>query len=234
MSKSLTPPSKIQAETPEFVPQQGDVFSGISATKNINSVTVLQTAQIHVRSNGQNFKATVLFDTGSDNSYISKKISSVINPKLVGFKNLSYSAFGEKSQTKPKNSKLFSVDLVGLDKAIYSLEAIEIPYICKPLFRPQVPISMIERFGPIQFADSYAENRDLSIDLLIGMRDYWKLVQLDEVIKHDNLIALKTIFGWILSGACETDSNNSCVASLLCANLNPEPDLQRFWSQPHI
>ena len=58
------------------------------------STVVMQTLQIEVQGKAGKTKANVLFDTGSDRSYISTKLRSQIKPDYVKSEFVSYSSFG--------------------------------------------------------------------------------------------------------------------------------------------
>ena len=174
------------------------------------------------------FDATILFDSGSDKSYISSKFSSKIKPHLVGRELVSYSAFGESNSSKSTYSKLFSLDIVGTDN-MYNLNLLEVPSICKPLFRQKVPIEIVQSFG-VPLADDYQHDRNLNIDILIGMNYMWDLVQPNKFVKKQGLLAMHTVVGWILSGSFPINETILIQsAQLLCINASND-DLERFWS----
>ena len=83
-------------------PQVNHVGVVPSRSKSDNSVyttcTVLRTAKVKVcGEQGQCVAATVLFDNGSDRSYVSSIFLKKVRPKWVCSEPVSYSAFGNKT-----------------------------------------------------------------------------------------------------------------------------------------
>ena len=66
----------------------------------------------------------------------------------------------------------------------------------------------------LKLADDYDRDRDLNIDILIGVDRYWKFVSTNS-LKFNDLVAHKTVFGWILSGSCPRSSDTCCFNHFL-------------------
>ncbi|XP_068247928.1 uncharacterized protein [Palaemon carinicauda] len=174
-----------------------------SNPNNILSQTcsVLQTAKVKVWGKKGMYQAIVLFDTGSDRSYVSCKFVKKVQPRWV---------------TNEWES--------------HSLLASEIPDICAPLFRPSDPDVKIKHFSSLQLADDYMNSRHVNVDILVGLDAYWKFMLPNKYVQYENLVAQESLFGWILSGSCNESFDKGNVNSqLFCINNVSESALNNFW-----
>ena len=120
--------------------------------------------------------------------------------------------------------------------------AASIPKICNPLVRPVVPDHVLNAFNHLVLADDFDDNSPLKIDILVGLDYYWSLMTPKNAIQVENVVAMKSVFGWILSGNIGKCYNNSdvlgmsanltCVPSspqLLCISEVSDSDMSKFW-----
>ena len=89
---------------------------------------------------------TLLFDSGSDRSYVTKEIVSKVKPKYVRSTDVSFSTFGG-VRSRGSRSKVFALTLKGeRGGSEVSVELPEVPVICLPLSRPVVDVKLLEEF----------------------------------------------------------------------------------------
>lgn len=208
-------------------------FVGISHSSHNSNVplkqmcSVLPTAKVKVcGNNGKYSEATLLFDSGSDKSYVSSKFVRKVRPTWVSSEQISYSAFGG-SSSKSTHCNIYNLNLVDVNGAVLSLLAAEVPSICAPLLRPSVPADNLHAFKSVQFADEYVQDRELTIDILIGLDAYWKFIIPNSCLQVEGLVAQETLFGWVLSGTCASvHEGNVGFSQMLCIN---ETSLHKFW-----
>lgn len=84
---------------------------------------------------------TLLFESGSDRSYISSALTKKIGPKWVSSQPVSYSAFGAGKACGENMRNIFQVGLQGA-KCVggkSALLVVEVPVKCVPLQRPKIP-----------------------------------------------------------------------------------------------
>lgn len=85
----------------------------------------------------------------------------------------------------------------------------------------RVPLEVVQSFD-VHFSDNYQHDRNLNVDILIGMDYYWEFVSPNNFIKKRGLLAMSTVLGWILSGSFSVNAINSpMTAQLLCIGANP-------------
>ena len=66
-----------------------------------------------------------------------------------------------------------------------------------------------EYLANLDLADYSSASDLLGVDVLIGSDHYWKLVMEEVVRSDDGLMAIKTKFGWVLSGPVQELSRES-------------------------
>lgn len=195
--------------------------------------TLLPTAQVTVKGAHGDVRATVLFDTGSNMSYVSSALVRKCAPELIATKDVAYSAFGgSESGTKQRN--IYCVEMSGahvLGAAPVQVEAAEVPVICNPLRRPSIPDSVLAAFGNLELADRRSHDSELSVDILIGLDNYWDLMMTGCVRSDLGPVAQQTVFGWVLSGATRSPSDEPAGTGhqLLLMSDVSEARLRQFW-----
>jgi hypothetical protein len=121
------------------------------------------------------------------------------------------------------------------------ISAINFPTICSPV-RTSVNTSYAHLRG-LELADENEDNKDDTIDILIGADHYWDFITEDIVRGEGGPSAISSKLGWLLSGrTTQSSSNNhSTMSNLILAgdpcqnsaipNRNDEivDSLKRFW-----
>ena len=199
-----------------------------------NQCIVLPTARVKVRGDKGPVEATVLFDSGSDRSYVSESLVKRVGAQWTDSKRVSYVAFGGgKSSDCVRDVFTLSVQGEAQSSPAVRIEAVQVPMICSPLRRPQVKQEVIDMLGldQVQIADGYGASRQLTVDVLIGLDQYWKLMQPGVVRRVDGLVAQMSAFGWVLSGAVDGCAESSGVGcQLLTLGDLHEDAVRNLWS----
>ena len=208
----------------------------ISPTVSLSCVpgkqcSVLPTARVTVKGSKGTVEANVMFDTGSDRSYISQSLVKKVGATWIGSEQNAYCAFGGGKSTVSERN-LYQVEVAGTNvpgPSSVCLKAMEVPVICSPLQRPQVPKEAIRLFGGLDLADSrFSSDRQLSVDLLVGLDQYWQLMRDGLLRTSAGLVAQETVFGWIVSGTVAgKTSPTSC--QLLLLNDVPDHVFRNLW-----
>ena len=113
--------------------------TGVACADKLRGTIYLQTANIEVRGKGGTATATVLFDSGSDRSYISSSLADKIQPEWVGSKALSYAAFGTWEPSKCLERGIFQIYLKDTQGVGTMMQVMEVPVICAPMYRVVLP-----------------------------------------------------------------------------------------------
>ena len=231
-NSSMRPNAVIPLSSPCVSHVSGNV-SNVNSVSGTTTHVFLQTARGSVHGKCGVADAIILFDTGSDKTYISRDLVDRIGPEWVGSQNLAYAVFGGNHISNAEQRNVYSVSLQGSRGDAVSLVATEIPMICAPMFRPAVPDSVLGSFGKdIEFVD-VPMGQKIKVDILVGLDSYWKLMTPEIVVMSDGLVAQRSVFGWILSGPSPAPtiatSQLSISHQLFCSNIS-EDDLTNFWN----
>ena len=192
--------TKHASKTPSTATRKSQMQSHVNTTAEPHTDVLLQTLQISVRGKKGEAKVNVLFDTGSDRTYISQDLVKRVGAEWVDRRQLSYAAFGTEAVSQVKERDVHAVELSrGGSESNVKLQATAIPTICAPLSQPRVPSSVLAKLGGESFV-SVPSGGKIKIDLLIGMDHYWSIMTKDIKFLSSKLAAHGSMFGWVLSG----------------------------------
>ena len=225
-----------QAVSPSNV-YHATVASAVQNRKQAaHASVILQTAYVEATGHTRKkCKVTVLFDTGSDRSYISSKLVKQIDPEWAGAQHVAYSAFGSDCGGSSELRNLFHIELTCADRSCVTLLATEIPSICAPVYRPEVPLHALRSFGELSFDVDRPESGEVQIDILIGLETYWRFMKADIVCGSGVLVAQDSVFRWILSGSLFGAVSHVAVShQLLCFNDVTDTAIHKFWDLESI
>ena len=216
-----------------FSPGKSDTRASLSCNSGDSQCVVLPTARVMVHGVQGSVPATLLFDTGSDRSYVAETLVKKVGATWLRSESVSYAAFGGGKSTCERAVRGLSVSGANLSKPVEcSLSDVEVPVICSPLQRPRVPRAALQTFAGIELADTYHENRDMTVDILVGLDLYWGLVQQGFVrCSEGSLVAQETFFGWIVSGVISVPGTaGSTTCQLLTLGDLHEDAVRNLWS----
>ena len=171
--------------------------------------SVLPTATVNVMSASGPVKATLIFDSGSDRTYVSEQLMKRADGRWKGSCDMTYAAFGGGKSSR--NCDVYELDVCGAnlsEPSVHTVKAVQVPTICAPLVRPRVKSELIHFFRHVELADkAFSSETPLSpqqIDILVGQDMYWSLMRAGLIRSSvSGLVAQETVFGWVLSGMAE-------------------------------
>ena len=165
---------------------------------------VLPTATVQVLGpGGRSVSARMLFDSGADRTFVSEKLVRKVDGKWRGSVEMQYAAFGG-----GRGDGVFDAFELGVTTnvshsvpTVHNIEAVRVPIISAPLQRPCLPANQLAQFSHLPLADSFSGPEDtLHIDILVGQDQYWSLVGAGLFRSPEGLVALETVFGWVICG----------------------------------
>lgn len=199
-------------------------------------LALFPTAEIVVRGNTGNFTATLLFDSGSDRSYISRRLVKSARLNHISSEKIKFAVFGGRTSCEDKD--VFEICVRNnsySDNNEYKLRVVEVPMICSQVKRFEVPNSLLEGLGDIQLADPKFKKDLFTVDLLIGQDYYWDLMKTEIKRISDSLVIQDSVFGWVLSGSI---SSKGPVASealqMLSMSDLSDDQVRKFWDLESI
>ena len=163
-----------------------------------------RTAAVVVKNpkDSKELKIKVLFDNGSQRSYISNRVANSLNLPSESVENICISTFGN-NQPSNQKANVVTVQLKSEVEESIDLKVLSVPFICMPLKNHPIKIAQreFENLREFDFADT-GEHYD--IDLLIGLCCYWKFFTGKTLKgKNNTVIASESKFGWVLNGTVE-------------------------------
>ena len=132
------------------------------------------------------------------------------------------------------------------NKSLLELQFLTVPLICEPLSGQPISYA-VERYphlSNLELADPVNHSSDnMEINVLIGSDQYWQVVTGNILRGVSGPTAIKTRFGWVLSGPAEGTVNDSTTINLVqsshvlhlnvssnqCNDTNLDSVLKRSW-----
>ena len=115
---------------------------------------------------------------------------------------MSSNNFGSGKPSKLALRDIYRIKVLDKDNGIRSLNVTEVPLICLPI-QCESP-EVLKQVSKYELADGWSKDRIMNVDILIGMDQYCNFVIPEAKVIIDEeprkLVAVNTLFGWILSG----------------------------------
>ena len=183
---------------------------------DVKKSVLLQTAKGFIskaQNPEQSTVARLIFDSGSQRSYISERLRDSLALPTVSHETLTINAFGEDT------GKLQNCDITQFCvRSPYNslnmyVNAYVVPVVCAPLKSQPINFAACNytHLSGISLADFPAENgQELNVDILIGSDYYWHFLTGGCIKGEQNSpVALDSMLGWILSGPVPHCPDNS-------------------------
>ena len=196
--------------------------------------------KVSTRQNNTEVVARMIFDSGSERSFVSNRIAKQLSLKSIGKQQLSISTFGASTDSlEKKNYDVVNLSLTGTTPTkneLVQFNAISVPYICAPLSNHAVNFTKT-KYEHLRDLDLAETGEGVGqVDILIGSDVYWKVFS-GKVIRGDvGPVALDTKFGWVLNGRDEggkatgtTNMLNISHSLRVSTEQNLEQSLHKFW-----
>ena len=207
-------PSNATATSEEMPKPEEENASALHVSSRDN--ILLQTAQAVVSGGGrENVRVRVIFDSGSQRSFICESIKEQLSLPAITTKPLLIKAFGG----NPENVKVVPHELVEFSLSCISgqfstkIQAYAVSKICEPISGQNIQFA-IESFDYINnlgLADHNDGKNDSEINLLIGADFIGRFFtgELKRGETTDSLVAHETLLGWVLSGCIPSGHDES-------------------------
>ena len=195
-----------------------------SSTKGTKGSILLQTATAIATSEdgSKSIPVRILFDNGSQRSYVTDHIKARLGLTATSTETLHLNTFGENAYRKQK-CQVFTLPLRSSKDEFVEISALNFPVICSPLPK-RIDVTKYPHLTDLDLADSPANEHD-SIDILIGSDYYWDIVTGESIRGEFGPTAINSKFGWLLSGPTgeqHVHANSNVVSNLV---ISGEPVL---------
>ena len=170
---------------------------------------------VNERSNKE-LKLKVLFDSGSEKSFLSQRAYICLQLSTVCTECLKINTFANENSQNSLAKKV-RFQLKTAENKSMQTKAYVPPLICLPI--KNQPLNLAKKHFEtynVNFADQGHLGDE--IDLLIGMDYYWTFMtgKVQKVDEFRNLVMLESVFGWILSGSLNADGTENHVINTKC------------------
>eukprot|EP00731_Ephydatia_muelleri_P005954 Em0003g202a len=228
---------------------QAPAVNGRSSTMSMYVSTktpiLLQTARVKVNAPNREspvIDTRIVFDSGSQRSYISNKICEALGLKVERKERLVVKTFGvEEGRSQECGVVRLSVKTKAGSNVVLTLLAVST--ICEPLVGQPLTFATnhYSYLSGLDMADSSDQNDHLEVGILIGADNYWSLMTGRIRKGRTGPTAVETDFGWVLSGPVKGLSTETTSVNLLSCHvlnvgmLSPHSDtkmeqiLHSFW-----
>ncbi len=210
-------PRNQKVEDPKTTKQPKDEERTTTATRICKGTVLLQTARARATNGARSIPVRVLFDTGSQRSYITNSTQAKLKLEPVRKETLYLNTFGD-NKCKRQSCEVYKFNIEsrnGSEKI--ELSGINFPIICSPL-NSMVNTNYAHLEG-LELADFGDDDKDNTIDILIGADHYWDVVTGDVVKGESGPTAVSSKPGWLLSGRIpkSVESQDPTVSNLILA-----------------
>ena len=198
--------------------------ASVTALANNKKQVLLQTAkaQAFAADGVTKIPIKILFDSGSQSSYMSEETKKKLSLPVEHSETLNINMFGTDKYAK-KLCESVTVKVEVADQVVL-VNALAYPTICSPI-STCVTVSDYPHLHSLHFADS-VEASEKHIDLLIGADYFYEFITGDIVKGSSGPVAVKGKLGWLLSGPYEA-SNVSTACTYLNCHLVLDRSLQK-------
>lgn len=176
-------------------------------------VTILQTAVVHVRKEKDTFeyvKCRLLMDSGSQRTYVTQRIATLLNLPVQEEHRLAVFTFGAE-RPQEYDSPLVKFHMTTRTNKERVLYANVVPTITQDVPYPKETISHCEN---IALADD--GSLDGRVDILIGNDYYFSFMSTEKKQIKENLFLVNSQLGWILTGKTDHKPTDDLSVVTFC------------------
>ena len=210
--------------------------SNITLYANLDKAILLQTAQAPVCNPTMPnalMRVRIVFDTGSQRSYVSHRIRDALSLTPEGEQHMSIATFGS-CRRDPQLCEVVQICVRLRDGQDKLLKVFTVPLICEPLSCQPITLcaEQCEHLSHLELADCSEGQAPMDVDMLIGADYYWEFTTGKTRRGKGGPTAIHTRIGWVLSGPAPClDSSTSLMTSTLFVTQEGRLDeqLRSFW-----
>ena len=196
-----------------------------------NNICLLKTAVATISASGTCVEANILFDEGSQRSFITKSLADCLQLQTYATEELSISTFGAQT-SQIRKLDVTTIQLHTISGQLIPLTVLIVPTIAAPIQNlNKKPLKDFLHLKGLKLAHPVTSTEQFTINLLIGADHYWDVVE-DHIIKGNGPTAMGSKLGYLLSGPLGEATPRNTTANILhvATQPTPDPDLQRFWT----
>ncbi|XP_053395800.1 uncharacterized protein LOC128555967 [Mercenaria mercenaria] len=243
----------LSEEISDATPQEDDMSAEGHVLISSNEMVLMQTAQTEI-CNEQNFvyeRARLLFDSGSQRTYITERLATKLGLKPEDEQELKLVTFGSEN-TKVIKTKSAKISIKLNNGSYMKITANVVPTISGTIQRNPVKQLLTKQMenlvNSVEMADTIPSVKEYStVEVLIGNDYYLDIVLLQIIEIEPDLYLLGSKLGWILTGRTSevekgmdtvnmlvltygNDVTNHSVFTSIDSAITTKPNLEDFWN----
>ena len=196
-----------------------------------NSVCLLKTAVATVTNGEKQTKANLLFDEGSQKSFITEDLAKALALRPLCKKDITVSTFGAQCQLNREVS-VAKISLLTLSGQPIPITVLVVPRIATPLQNTvTLSVTCLPHLQSLTLAHPLTTDKEFNISLLVGADHYWDIVG-NNIIRGDGPTAVESKLGYLLSGPAPMPTGQfltSVNSVMMLTTHTSEFNLERFW-----
>ena len=163
-----------------------------------SSVCLLKTAVATVTNGKKRTKANLLFDEGSQKSFITEDLAKALALRQLCKEDIIVSTFGAQRQLNREVS-VAKISLLTLSGQPISITVLVVPRIATPLQNTvTLSVTRLPHLQSLTLAHPLTAEKEFNISLLVGADHYWDIFG-NNVIRGDGSTAVESKLGYLLS-----------------------------------
>ena len=194
----------------------------------------LKTAVAPISAEGLRIRGNILFDNGSQRSFVTEEVATQLNLKPSGSENITVAPFGAEYMS----SQCLSVACVYVETESgerIPISVLIVPFIAAPLQNSvRTSINNFPHLQGLKLAHPVTNEDNFQISALIGADFYWTFVE-DKVVRGDGPTAQQSKLGYLLSGPIhqvspQHSNTNAFHVAVMKLSIGKDTNIQEFWS----
>ena len=221
-NQSASSPSPVMnpAATPFHPPKSTSLWI------NGSQAVLLQTARALVHNPDSphlSRRARIVFDSGSQRSYITDQLKEELSLCPRGEQSMSIVTFGAQEEI-PQVCEIVDLCVMLRGGSTRQLTLYAVPNICEPLTCQPIAFCRdnFEHLSGLPLADTTDSHDRLQIDILLGSDYYWTLLTGEVKRGSSGPVGVQTELGWVLSGPVDTPTQEHNQTTLVTHTLHVE------------
>ena len=182
-----------------------------------NQTCLLKTAVATISAGDNYVEANILFDEGSQRSFVAKGLADCLQVQLHATVELSLSTFGTDTSHTGKFD-VATINLRSISCHFIPLTVLIVPTIAAPIHTvDQKSLTNLPYLNGLRLTHPISSAEQSSITLLIGADQYWKIVE-NHVIRGSGPTAVGSKLGYLLSGPLDTSTSGDSHQYVPCGS----------------
>ena len=202
-------------------------------TDSTDSISLSMTLEQCMPSSGNNHaRANLLFDEGSQSSFITQDLANTLT-----LKPYQISQFHPLEHSVNQTVNVAVINLLTLFGQTIPLTVLLVPRIATPIWnRVNSNVACLPHLQNLTLAHPLTTDKEFDISLLVGADHYWESVG-DKIIRGDGPTEVESKLGYLLSGPAPPTTGQFLTSTTNIMMLTTTPsefNLERFWDLESI